>query len=195
MILFTLLTDFLLLFLLAIAAGNDGDFASSSQMVVISIILLLMIECPQLFGLTKSGPPKQPPSPHQVQTHRTVMSIFGEMGPHYIRQAYQMDESDFWKLHMMLRPYMEKQKPRSGKKKHKDGAKNGLIPMSSRLSCTLRYFAGGLPYDISVIHGMSHTELFASVWNVVNAVNSCDELAFRYLTDHTKQREIGSQGI
>jgi hypothetical protein len=99
-----------------------------------------------------------------------------------------MDESSFWKLHTLLRPHMEK--PRSRTKKHKDGAKNGLIPTSARLSCALWYFAGGSPYDILVVHGMSHTEVFTSVWNVVDAVNSCEELAFHYPMDHNKQREI-----
>jgi hypothetical protein len=41
-----------------------------------------------------------------------------------------------------------------------------------------------------VVHGISHTEVFSSVWRVVDAVNSCDELAFHYLTDHNKQRAI-----
>ena len=37
---------------------------------------------------------------------------------------------------------------------------------------------------------MSHIEVFSSIWNVVDAVNSCNNLAFHYPTDHNKQREI-----
>jgi hypothetical protein len=35
-----------------------------------------------------------------------------------------------------------------------------------------------------------HSEVFSSIWRVVNAVNSCKELAFTYPTDHNKDREI-----
>ena len=82
------------------------------------------------------------------------------------------------------------EKKHSKKKKHKDGAKNGLIPTSSRLSCVLRHFAGGSAYDIFVIHRLSHSEVFSSIWNVVDAVNKYPKLAFYYLESHDKQREI-----
>jgi hypothetical protein len=69
-LLFTLLIDFLLLFLLATAASNDGNFTNSSQMVVISIIFLLMIESPELFGLCNGPTRKQPQSPHHIRKRR-----------------------------------------------------------------------------------------------------------------------------
>jgi hypothetical protein len=64
-------------------------------------------------------------------------------------------------------------------------SKNGLIPTPRKISVALRYFAGGSPYDISVVHGISHTDVFRCVWTVVDAVNACPELAFGYPSDHS----------
>lgn len=77
-------------------------------------------------------------------------------------------------------------------KKHKDGAVNGVIPTSTRLSCALRYFAGGSARDIALVHGVSHTEVFNSVWRVVDAVNNCSELDFRFLESHEEQKKIAT---
>ena len=106
--------------------------------------ICLMIEPPESFG--DVGMKSEPPRPfraHRNRVHRTVMSIFEEMGPTYVRQAYRMEAESFWKLHSMLRPGLEKKdKKRSKKKKHRDGAKNGLITTSVQLSVALQYFAG-----------------------------------------------------
>jgi hypothetical protein len=40
------------------------------------------------------------------------------------------------------------------------------------------------------VHGVSHTEVFNSVWMVVDAVLSCDELAICYPSDHDQQQAI-----
>jgi hypothetical protein len=100
-----------------------------------------------------------------------------------------MDEDSFWNLHSLLRPYLEK-KRQEDKKKHRDGAKNGIIPTASWLSAALRYFAAGSPYNISVVHGMSHSEVFTSVWRVVDDVNGCSGLEFHYPSSHNEQRKI-----
>jgi DDE superfamily endonuclease len=70
------------------------------------------------------------------------------------------------------------------------GASNGIITTPIRLSCAIRYFAGGRPEDIALVHGISHTEVYHSVWMVVDAVNECLELAFSFPEDHDKQRAI-----
>jgi hypothetical protein len=49
---------------------------------------------------------------------------------------------------------------------------------------------GESAYDVSVVHGLSHSEVFSSIWNVVDAVNKCPKLAFYCLESHDKQREI-----
>jgi hypothetical protein len=75
-------------------------------------------------------------------------------------------------------------------KKSQNGAKNGLIPSPTKISVALGYFAGGSPYDIDVVHGISHTEVFRSIWTVVDAVNACPNLAFEYPKDHSEQQKI-----
>jgi hypothetical protein len=37
---------------------------------------------------------------------------------------------------------------------------------------------------------VSHTKVFHSIWRVVDAINKCPQLAFKFLKDHTKQEEI-----
>jgi hypothetical protein len=75
-------------------------------------------------------------------------------------------------------------------KKHKNGARNGLTPSPSRLAVALRYFAGGSPYDLSVMHGMSVKEAYRSVWFVVDAINKSDLLNIEFPSDHNVQRQL-----
>lgn len=49
---------------------------------------------------------------------------------------------------------------------------NGIITSSVRLGIALRYFAIGLPYNIMVKFGVSHSFVFESVWIIVEAVVS-----------------------
>jgi hypothetical protein len=125
---------------------------------------------------------------HRKRKRKYVNDIFSELGDHYVRRAYRMDVNSFWKLCRILKPHMPI--PSTMNKKHRNGAKNGLIPTPSKISCALRYFAGGSPYDISVVHGISHTEVFRSIWNVVDAVNACPELGFVYPKDWNEQQTI-----
>ena len=71
---------------------------------------------------------------------------------------------------------------------------NGIIPYSTRVAVTLRYFAGGDAYDISVLWGISHTEVFNSVDDVTDAINACDAFKLQYPEDHDTQRAI-AQGF
>jgi DDE superfamily endonuclease len=126
---------------------------------------------------------------HRTRNRKYVNDIFNKMGPHYVRRAYRMVESSsFWKLCQLLRPFLVKKK--SNIKKCRNGAKNGLIPMPSKVSATIRYFTGGSPYDISVVHGISHREVFRCVWAVVDVINACDKLKFQYPSDHKQQQQI-----
>ena len=42
---------------------------------------------------------------------------------------------------------------------------------SSCLACSIRYFAGGSPYDIMLAFGISYREVLNSVWTIVEAIN------------------------
>jgi hypothetical protein len=64
------------------------------------------------------------------------------------------------------------------------------IPARTRLGCALRYFAGGLPYDLMVKFGISHTKVLDSVWFVVEAINKHERFFIEYPADHNKQKQI-----
>ena len=84
----------------------------------------------------------------------------------------------FWKLHKTIYNQMgyNIRPPTKSKKRWKNGAKYGLITSTVRLSCAIRYFAGGSPYDIAIAHGISVREVYTSVWRTVDAVNKTTAL-------------------
>ena len=133
----------------------------------------------------------RPAPPHRPRKRRGIKSIFNEYGEYYCRRAYRMDQPSFWKLHAILEPVMNK---RTKKRKHKQrkGAKNGIISTPIRLSVALRYFAGGRPDDIAISHGISHSEVFNSVWKVVDAVHKIDSMKIVYPGDHEVQKQIAA---
>ena len=81
-----------------------------------------------------------------------------------------MHGESFWKLHQILFQSDELGKRKRGK------TINGDILNSHRLSMAIRWMAGGNKMDISPNHGVSMDETMKSVWEVVQAVNSCKEL-------------------
>jgi hypothetical protein len=97
----------------------------------------------------------------------------------------------------------KKKKKRKGKgkkhktfhcKKKKKGAINGIISLPLRLSAALRYFAGGDPYNIMVLHGMLHTEVYNSICIMVDAINRCQELVF-FLSERPWKAKRNCQGV
>ena len=117
---------------------------------------------------------------------RDVASIFAELGPIYSQRAYRMSQQAFFKLHGMLRPQLQtSEKPR--------GSPNGLISTTIHLAAALRFFAGGSPYDLAIVHGISHSSVYESVWSVVDAINQSDALSFRFPTNHVEQRHIAQE--
>lgn len=79
----------------------------------------------------------------------------------------------FFSLYDRLCPYLkcqEHQKCGSMTTKRKS-PKNGISPYTQHLSPTLCYFAGRLPYIISVSHSIFHMEVFVSICFVIDAIN------------------------
>jgi DDE superfamily endonuclease len=161
------------------------------QLVLTSAMLLEVI--PEDMGMESDSDEEDVvPVQHRKRTRRYVNDIFNEQGPIYVRRAYRMQSSSFWELHRMLKAGIaaSQNTHEVSCKTHKNGAKNGLISTSVRLSVALRYFAGGRPDDIALVHGISHSEVFNSVWKVVDAVNSCKNLNIGFPQSHTAQRKI-----
>jgi len=114
-----------------------------------------------------------------------------ELGEIYMKRTYRMTEQLSWTLHDLLSPFVHDSKvPPGSKKKHRNGAPNGIIPFEIRLSAALHYFAGGAIPDIALVHGISPTEVQHSIWIMVDAVNKCRELNIEFPTDHAEQRRI-----
>ena len=65
------------------------------------------------------------------------------------------------------------------------------ISTKCRLSMALRYFAGGCPYDIMQVHGVSHVSIFVSVWGVVDAINATKYFNYSFPT-HKQQMKIAA---
>ena len=126
---------------------------------------------------------------------RQVDSIMDELGDYHTPRAYRMKRSTFWILHDTLLPHFSKKNPELSRTKfrHRDGAKNGIIATSSRLSMALRYFAGGAPADIAVVHGVGIRDVYRSVWIVVDAVHKCPDLAIKFPVNHDDQKHIAAE--
>ena len=148
-------------------------------------------------GITgaSDSPRNQPATPTIKRVRRSASSIFNELGPGYMSRAYRMDEQAFWSLHRKLYPHMGyKVRARvSSKKKGRSGARNGRIHSSVRLSAAIRFFAGGSGYDIAIVHGISYTEVFRSVWTTVDAINSCPSLKIKFPENHQAQQSIAAK--
>jgi len=98
----------------------------------------------------------------------SVSSITYELGG-YSRQYYQMENHMFWKLHRILHKKIKN--PTVTRKRKHGSPPNGKISSSIRLSCALRYFAGGEAMALALVHGISHSDVFNSVWLVVDAIH------------------------
>ena len=116
---------------------NVATIADKSRLLALAVASLVST-VPEELGLDNVVPSLgkrkavTPPSTHKRQQRKFVHEIHKELGLYYVRRAYRMKSSWFWDLHSILQPLLSKEK--SGKKKHKDGNKNGLITTAIRLS-------------------------------------------------------------
>ena len=117
---------------------------------------------------------------------RDVMSIFTELGPTYTQRAYRMSAEAFFKPHDILFPQLVR--PRKTR-----GTPNGKINSTINLAVALRFFAGGSPYDLAIVHGISHSSVYESVWTVVDTINQCSALSFSFPSCHAEQLHIAKE--
>ena len=69
---------------------------------------------------------------------------------------------------------------------------NRRIPLASHLGITLRYVAGGCPYDRMLVFVVSHTEVYDSATYVIEVINSSENFKLEYPESQEKQREIAT---
>ena len=70
---------------------------------------------------------------------------------------------------------------------------HGIIMSSATLSMAIHFFAGCDPYDIALIHQVSLTEFFRSVWKVVDAVNATTAFDIKFPTDYKIQGKMAAK--
>jgi len=129
------------------------------------------------------------------RTCRDISTIIYELGSK-AHQYYCMQEASFWKLHQILHPMIETPLDDSyntSRKRKRGKTPNGSITSSIRLSCALRYFTGGDPLDIAIVHRISHAEVFRSVWIVVDAIHHTEQLDIKFPTSHEEQKTLATQ--
>ena len=132
---------------------------------------------------TKKAQRKQKGPKKRNRLRRSVADVYDELGPIYFRRTYRMKYDSFEKLVNLLRQFLPPNDSTMA-------LVNGSISESVRLAISLRYFAGGSPYDIATTYGVSFSEVFVSVWRIVNAVNHCPHFDIEYPASHSKQLEI-----
>ena len=114
----------------------------------------------------------------QVRQRRSFKSLSAEYGS-YFNRAYRMSRPSFDKLCNMLQLSSSSRGP------------NGGIDGRLKLSCALRYMAGGDPLDIMIGHGLSHSTIFDCIWQAVDAINNCHGLdTLTYPSSHEEQKRI-----
>ena len=183
----------LLLFDFAESAGTDGvtGLTCDKAKLISMTLAVLLASAPEDIGCADPPPPSCPPCfvDHISWKRRSANSIVDELGPTCVRRACRMNRSSFWRLCEILK--MELQRHEKKRRiEQKKGAKNGKTSGPTRLSCALRFFAGGLPEDISVVHGVSHAAVCDSVWRVADAANKTAALDMSFPADHEEQRRI-----
>ena len=122
---------------------------------------------------------------HVERKCRSVKSICTELGKEHA-QYYRMEVASFYYPVEVLTPniYQRTKKQKRGKTPNDD------IAISICVSIALRYFSGRSPLDIALVHAVSHSEIFRSVWVVVDAVNQTKSLNNKFPKDHVEQRKV-----
>jgi hypothetical protein len=131
-----------------------------------------------------------------------VGKVHRTMGARIFRRAFRMTLTSFWRLHAILFPHImaasiavrdyQRKGGRVGGNYVLPPIPNGSISSSIRLGAALRYFAGGSPYDIVCVFGISYSEVMSSVWIAVEAINNCPQFKIAYPDSLEEQRKIAA---
>lgn len=134
-------------------------------------------------------------SPTVRKRRRTVRSIHRELGAIIFRRSFRMSLLHFFNLYSKIRPELlivlskDNNQTNQTKKNHKIHPVSGCIPLTVRLACAIRFWAGGDPYDICVMFGVSYTEIFKSVNSCLHAIENTKDLQIKFPTAHQEQQK------
>lgn len=139
-------------------------------------------------GVSSNKLKHKKPTPFIEQCRQSVCDTFRQFGPKRMRRAHVIGEAHFWRLCRILRPHMHSKSGKPGKKnrqqRRRNGALNGSFPPSSHQGkcCPSLVCRKTLMRCLSLTWDQPHGHIHC-VWRVVDAVNSCPELAFRFPKD------------
>lgn len=167
-----------------------------SELVAVKVVSLAVAKYFARVG--KGG--RQVGSIPRQRNRQSVADVYHCLGPIYFRRAYRMEYSSFLHLHSILKegilaamdgmsPY-RRNGGRQGGKYKLPPIPNGRVSTQVRLACAIRYSSGGSPYDIMALYGVSHSLVFDSLWQVVEALNKCQQFQISYPSCHRKQEAI-----
>ncbi|KAL7552690.1 hypothetical protein ACHAWF_015923 [Thalassiosira exigua] len=122
------------------------------------------------------------------RTRRSVTQVYSELGKQYSRRAFRVSYANFVRLYRILKPDLLRIVDPPKVCKHP----NGPISLPVRLGAALRFFAGAEAYDICCMFGISHSSVFESIDDVIDAINQCKELKIEFPACHERQREIAA---
>ena len=142
------------------------DPHSLSLILLVIMILFNLLFCNEAIASFKT---------HFIRRTRSSISvIMHELGRKSSRY-YRMSNTSFWKLYDILKHEINKPSKisRRSRKKRKRNLfiPNSMICTSTYLSAVLRVFAGSYSLDIALVHGISYTEIWFSVWKVVDTIH------------------------
>ena len=146
--------------------------------------------------------PRQSRMSAQPRCRTSVQEVYNTMGPPIFQRAFRMTLDSFWRLHAILLPHIRTAVSNNSEYECKGGREggnyslppipNGPICTSARLGAAIRYFAGGSPYDIVFMFGISYVQVMTSVWIVVEAINTCPQFDVLYPDTLEEQRQIAA---
>ena len=122
------------------------------------------------------------------QTRVDFKDIANQMTRSAFKRMYRMKKASFFKLHTKLESELKKIFIDPNTTRNPTNS-NYTISTENRLSMALRFFAGGDPYDILLVHHVSYKSVYLLVWGVVDAINNTKEFEIQF-PSHKDQEEI-----
>ncbi len=112
--------------------------------------------------------------------HRNVFSILAELGFLYMPWAYWMSDNAFLGLQgfCFIRFHFQSTM---------EALQMVFDVINNQLCCCPPFFAGGSPYELTMLHGILCSLVYENVWIVVDAINQCNELAFKFSRSYQEQ--------
>ena len=120
--------------------------------------------------------------PFVIQRERATIALHSEkLSDPYSRRSFRYTRSEMEILINLSGPHYPK-KARIGP--------NGEIPLETALMVSLRFCAGGSPYDIFPLFGIGYNSVYNCLWDTIRAINTCPDMKVEFPSSHAEQKRI-----